>query len=413
MNKLLFVLIIAAFVFTGCAPVSVKLTETPVTTTAPTGMPTETLAPTLTPAVTLTQKPFGDLVTVDFTQANPTWFLLDPATSQYSRIALPDVRWKDFLKEDNSTQHLYFYLETSEYSSQTGETTSTSGHILETDKTGAAIADYPLPENLGHSWKYATTSLAADGTMYIQIYDYNKAANPKDTTTFFTVLSFDGKDYTKVRSSQYSGAYYNDSQNDHSRLPDMQKLILGSLKLNDSFQYYLLDADTGTYTPLALKRQHVIESPVFTPDRKSIVYFAQNSDDFRLCAVLKNLTTLAENVLTCWDNPPSSGVLPYESAWSPDGRYFAVVFGTGNGTDNNYESHLVIVDTTNPSSRLYVLDAQLVGYLAWSPDSSSIAFTAELKSSDTAIYTMKRDGTELKKITGVVWNQQGLYYWIK
>jgi TolB protein len=147
---------------------------------------------------------------------------------------------------------------------------------------------------------------------------------------------------------------------------------------------FVVNAD-GT-TPRRVARAAVeIDGPQWSPDSKQIVYSADDGIDLNLFVVavvtrqLRQLTRGAGGDL--------------DPAWSPDGKTIAFVRRPAADPLGALE-----VVRTNGSGRRTLLRAPLYSGPAWSPDSSRLAVVGGYDSA-AEIYTITRDGSDLRRVT--------------
>jgi Tol biopolymer transport system component len=135
--------------------------------------------------------------------------------------------------------------------------------------------------------------------------------------------------------------------------------------------------------------------PSWSPDGSSVAFVFAH----RLLGILDVTTGQSRDVASC-------GFCFGSPAWSPDGSTIAVG-GSPDGAIGLFE-----VGTSAATMLQPLGDAGAVTSLAWSPDGQRIAFIFQAMEGGTELYTIRRDGSDLRAIAqdalfSVTWSPDG------
>ncbi len=180
--------------------------------------------------------------------------------------------------------------------------------------------------------------------------------------------------------------------------PDSKQIIY-SMDMDGLSQLFIMDVD-GTHKRALVSNSNSNGSASFTPDGKQIIYTTSDyqANDIYIMAAdginQKRLTKI---------NKSKSGL-----SASPNGKYIA--FSQFNGNNND----LYILDIEKGTLTALTTDAN-VGSYSWSPDSASVAYSANLNGKrQSLIFVAKSDGTGITQLTdgtasegSVIWSQDG------
>ena len=163
--------------------------------------------------------------------------------------------------------------------------------------------------------------------------------------------------------------------------------------------------------------RHTEVDPVWSPDGKQIAFKSNQSvytstrdvteQGLRLSIMDEdgsNVRVLAPSVKLLASERPAyhSGSRP--PAWSPDGKWIAFIGWEESEGEVRGQRHILYTVQPSGSGLTRIAETHKYGLLAWSPDSSLLAFTApesdgEEVTSD-ALFTVRPDGSGMTKITG-------------
>ena len=153
--------------------------------------------------------------------------------------------------------------------------------------------------------------------------------------------------------------------------------------VNGHTQVFVSSADGSNPRRITSVRTHT-EFPAWSPDGKQIAYVS--FDDGRDEIYVVGLDGSKPTRLTT-----DYGTFP---AWSPDGKHIAYVSAG--------ELYLMNADGSEPHRFVMIhpkINASGLSDLSWSPDGQMLAFSMFVGEHD-AIFTVKADGTDLRRLTG-------------
>jgi Tol biopolymer transport system component len=85
-------------------------------------------------------------------------------------------------------------------------------------------------------------------------------------------------------------------------------------------------------------------------------------------------------------------------AWSPDGKWVAFITGVAHVNDYGRYDYIAIVHPDGTGRQRLQLQPGIAVGASWAPDSKRLVFTAPADGLDGDLYTVRRDGTDLRKV---------------
>ena len=223
------------------------------------------------------------------------------------------------------------------------------------------------------------------------------------------------------RQNRYDQVFSPDLSPDGSRVVYARRTVPHNLNFLGALNYDIVvsDIDGSNYERLTKTRAEEV-NPAWSPDGTQIAFWSdrfshpyKEEDDkqyiprwglFAMSADGSNVRPIMEN----------TGVLRQPPLhWSPDGNSIAFVMPRGFLTRENERTSHPDYPRRDAESTLYVAATDGSGPIAvvspavtpaWSPDSSRIAFqlneTPDANYYSWALYTIRPDGTDLRKVVG-------------
>lgn len=173
--------------------------------------------------------------------------------------------------------------------------------------------------------------------------------------------------------------------------PDGKRIVFGSKRGGDKNDLYLMSADGGGSVRQLTRDSGNNSAPTFSPDGRKIAFTSDRDGQLQIYTM--NADGSAQTRIT------ADAVKHFSPSWSPDGK--RILFYTEKG-DRKDQLYLI-----NPDGSGLKLLTGGVGHNfapSWSPDGKRILFSsirddsAQATGADVAIYTMRADGTDLKKL---------------
>jgi len=156
-----------------------------------------------------------------------------------------------------------------------------------------------------------------------------------------------------------------------------------------NFEIWMIDLETEEQTRLTFAGD-IDKEPSWSPDGEQLVYASRRGgyyDIYILDVTVPNPQPVRVTSL------PLDEVRP---AWSPDGGQIA--FESGND-DNNQ----IYVVGTDGSGLTVLTETGSAGSVSWSPDGQWLAFAWDQDDTDSEIFIMRRDGSDLRQLTDNDW----------
>jgi Tol biopolymer transport system component len=230
--------------------------------------------------------------------------------------------------------------------------------------------------------------------------------SPRGCPAYFGCSS--GNLYTIEPDGRSEAQLLPEEASDPAWSPDGRRLAFRALDpALHSFYIAVMNADGTDRRALDPPREpnsHDTE-PAWSPDGKKIAFtrFVPGAGFFGLFEIF-TMTADGEGATNLThDDPYANSFGSYEPAWSPDGKKIAftrTVHSDSVSTDS--EIFLMNADgsgvqrlTHNDTSFVQPTDSSPT----WSPDGSRIAFSS-FRNGSFDIYTMRADGSDLRKVTG-------------
>lgn len=165
--------------------------------------------------------------------------------------------------------------------------------------------------------------------------------------------------------------------------PDDSRLAFSSDRSGDA-EIYTMNSDGDDLERVTIDDARDISAD-WSPDGTRIAFESNRDGDREIYTINPNGANLRQ--LT------TNSVGNYSPDWSPDGSKIAF---HGEQSDGNLE--IYIVDVENKGLKQVTFTSTARNRLpAWSPDGDRIVFESD-RSGETAIYTIRPDGTDLKRI---------------
>ena len=175
--------------------------------------------------------------------------------------------------------------------------------------------------------------------------------------------------------------------------PDGTRLAFTSAR-SGGYDVYVVNADGTGLRNLTVDPSpavYVDRAPAWSPDGARIAFASDRGGTTQLWTMRPDGTDLRQVTAGATSRA-------YEPSWSPDGarlvfRRVRDAGGPGAVTD------LAIV-SADGTGLVDLPRAGAEGAPAWSPDGTRIAFTSNLPATDTRLYTMRVDGSDLVEVAG-------------
>jgi eukaryotic-like serine/threonine-protein kinase len=164
--------------------------------------------------------------------------------------------------------------------------------------------------------------------------------------------------------------------------PDGKTIAFADTAPGEPWRIALISADGGAPEPIT-SGEASESDPSWSPNGTTLAFSA--NDPLHPDHMFVELLDLKTRKLS---RIPSSEPI-FGPRWSPDGRSMAVI-----SSDN---THLLILDVHTQKLRQLATDLGVVGYLAWSPDSSHIYFDT-LLTADPAYYRVRVKDAKLERL---------------
>lgn len=187
--------------------------------------------------------------------------------------------------------------------------------------------------------------------------------------------------------------------------PDGAKIAFTSNR-SGSNQIYLASAESGS--PIQLTSDQQNDLPVWLPDGKQLAFRTNDGSGLWWWRII-NLET--SSVIRF--SEPSYDFFSQTPAWSPDGQrmaYMSLVEQQARN-DGSSQIHVKNIDGTNDVALTNDIWANVSP--VWSPDGKRIAFLSERDGTynQFALYVMDDDGSNVIKLTQVVYSESVTYTW--
>jgi len=164
--------------------------------------------------------------------------------------------------------------------------------------------------------------------------------------------------------------------------PDGKTIAFADTAPGEPWRIALISAGGGAPEPIT-SGEASESDPSWSPNGTTLAFSA--NDQLHPDHMFVELLDLKTRKLS---RVPSSEPI-FAPRWSPDGRSMAVI-----SSDN---THLLILDVQTQKLRQLATDLGVVGYLAWSPDSSHIYFDT-LLTADPAYYRVRVKDAKLERL---------------
>ena len=172
--------------------------------------------------------------------------------------------------------------------------------------------------------------------------------------------------------------------------PSGEQILFGARNTDGKHDIYIVNSD-GTEHRQLFQTLNYKREPAWSPDGEKIAYMAY-SKIWESWSIF--VATTDGNFVSPLIRIDQRGGDP---AWSPDGTEIAYV-------DAEFQKReIYIYDIITQQQRLLISSEQSwMKYPTWSPDGKKIAFYWSKTDSERGIYTVNRDGTELKQVAEIV-----------
>lgn len=272
-------------------------------------------------------------------------------------------------------------------------------------------------EQLRHYQTVSDPQLSPDGTKVVWVQQESTADG---AATHLWMAPSDGS--APARQITFSPAADKSGESSPVWLPDGSALLFAARR-GESRQIFRLPMNGGEGVPLALKTGKDELSPGFfeaSPNGQWLAFTARQPQTKQEKADQKDKK---DAVVVGQDKNPNRvwlysfadkkvmAVTPVTveargMAWSPDSSQLAVVTGgLGNASDLGPDSQLQIVSVADPSQTRTVAGApKTIGAVAFSPDGTQLAFTAQSEHDDppgvSDVYVLPVSGGSPRNLTG-------------
>jgi TolB protein len=187
-----------------------------------------------------------------------------------------------------------------------------------------------------------------------------------------------------------------------SRKEGKELVVAGRIGKEVRHQLFLVDTETGSYSPLAHDTIASFNSPIFSPDGNKIVFrYRKNKRNFQTEKTelwmmdadgnnMKQLTFFPQNDTTAKWHDFHAGS-PF---WEPNQNVISYM----SMQKANYSIFTIHPDGTG--GKQLTKDDANEGWHAWSPDGQWIVYDgSDLNNEYYDIYLMRSDGSEVKRLT--------------
>lgn len=187
-----------------------------------------------------------------------------------------------------------------------------------------------------------------------------------------------------------------------SRKEGKELVVAGRIGKEVRHQLFLVDIETGSYSPLAHDTIASFNSPIFSPDGNKIVFrYRKNKRNFQTEKTelwmmdadgnnMKQLTFFPQNDTTAKWHDFHAGS-PF---WEPNQNVISYM----SMQKANYSIFTIHPDGTG--GKQLTKDDANEGWHAWSPDGQWIVYDgSDLNNEYYDIYLMRSDGSEVKRLT--------------
>ena len=171
--------------------------------------------------------------------------------------------------------------------------------------------------------------------------------------------------------------------------PSGEHILFGSRNAEGNHDIFIVNADGTNKKPL-LATQNYKRQPTWAPDGKQIAYMAYSK--IWQSWSIQVATTDGKSITPIIRVHMHGG----EPAWSPDGKEIAYV----QAELQKREIYIYNLETQT-QQKLVAKNPPWMTHPTWSPDSQTIAFKWSRIGPQKGIYTVNRDGTELKQVVEI------------
>jgi TolB protein len=166
--------------------------------------------------------------------------------------------------------------------------------------------------------------------------------------------------------------------------PDDSRLAFSSERSGNA-EIYSVNSDETDLKRVTIDAGRDV-APSWSPDGSRIAFESNRDGDRELFTINPNGANLRQIT--------QNGLDDHSPDWSPDGTKLAF---HGEQSDGSFEIYVIDVETTDVTQVTNTSDVWN-RLPSWSPDGDRIVFESD-RGGETAIYTIRPDGTDLKRVT--------------